>query len=130
MTMKTVIAVEQIRTQPSHNRLNIPFSEHTPQAWWQRQVDPSTSVRMLILEEAKHHDLQDRLNRIGIQQAATPPAPPPAPMAGPAAAPAQTAASGVPTLVTDPREVELELLREEVRVLRAAVGTPPLCHIA
>lgn len=134
MSMKTVITIEAVQAPPSRRWITIPVSDRVTQGWWERQVDPSTSVRMLILDEAQTHGLVDRMGRIGMPAASAPQPAAPAPVApvtppAQTAAPAATAAAGHPTLLTDPREVELELMREELRVLRQEAGAPPLFRI-
>lgn len=156
----TVITVQQIRTQPFRKRITVPLSDLTTQAWWDRQVDPSTSVRLLILEEARNHGLVDRMNRIGTPAQAAPTTATTMPQGptvvpNPTAQPKSTAASGspltaVPTAATGPsvssvtavpplgqpsavpdaRDIEIQLLRTQLDNLQRAFSAPPLFHVA
>jgi len=46
-------------------RVSIPEIDSLAHAWFEAQVDPSTSVRMLIHEEVKANGVVDRLARHG-----------------------------------------------------------------
>ncbi|ROR76095.1 hypothetical protein SAMN06295974_3757 [Plantibacter flavus] len=134
MSLTTInITVREGRVPPVRKRINIPASDITTQTWWENQVDVSTSIRLLILEEVKRHGVVDRLNRIGTDAMATHTAPAAAPrvtvVTGAAATPAPAAATTTPaTPASAPvmsRDEELDLLRAENTILRSVIGPVP-----
>ncbi|WP_311245401.1 MULTISPECIES: hypothetical protein [unclassified Microbacterium] len=81
-TTNISIRVTQRTSEESvRRRVSIPPSDSVVLDWWDTQVDPGLSVRLLIHEEVQAHGLVDRMNRIGAS-------------AAPQTAPAATAAAG------------------------------------
>lgn len=52
-------------TESVRKRVSLPASDQVVLDWWDGQLNPSLSVRLLIHEEAKQHGSVDRVNRIG-----------------------------------------------------------------
>lgn len=146
----TVITVQQVAVPPTRRHVRIPGSDRATQTWWEMQGDPSTSVRLMILEEIKNHGLVDRVNRIyaQAQPASVPTAMPGRPTAvpNPPAQSAAPAAAGPSTLpfpsaphaavpgqaapLADPRDIEIDALRAEIQLLMGLVTSPPLFNVA
>jgi hypothetical protein len=61
------IRITDSRSEPVRKRVSIPQSDLATHEWWEAQDDPSTSVRLLILEEMRANGPVDRVTRPGIQ---------------------------------------------------------------
>lgn len=122
--MRIEIDINDARVEPVRRQVRIPRTDHMTQAWWNRQGDPSASVRLLILEEAKRNGLVDKVTHL-ISAPVTSPAPTAATHSGPTAVPNLSVAPAPVSNTTpqlDPRDLEIELLRAEVNVFRDAFG--------
>jgi hypothetical protein len=146
MSATTITIRVTDRVEPVRKRINIPADDIGTLNWFDAQRDPSTSLRLLILEEARVHGYVDRVIRTGTQLRTAAPAAAPAPPAGvPTATPAgpltavfTTATQNLPTVptgptavpnpapvsvpVTDPRDNEIALLKDQLTKLRQAVS--------
>jgi hypothetical protein len=63
------IRITDSRAEPVRKRVSIPQSDHATHEWWEAQDDPSTSVRLLILDEMRANGPVDRVTHPGIQTA-------------------------------------------------------------
>lgn len=127
------------RAEPVRKRVTIPESDVGTQNWWNAQRDPSTAVRLLILDEVRKYGYVDRVNRTGARlhivgtgsvstPAAAPastspagPAPSPAPPVSPVSAVPPVAPAAAPPVI-DPRDSEIQLLRDQVQRLSNALS--------
>ena len=90
-----VTASAASQATPGRKRLLISEDDHVSLEWWDAQVSPSPSVRLLILEEAAKYGAVDRITRTGSQQAS----------AG----------------VADPRDIEIATLKIELANMRESL---------
>jgi hypothetical protein len=61
------IRITDSRAEPVRKRVSIPQSDHATHEWWEAQDDPSTSVRLLILDEMRSNGPVDRVTHPGVQ---------------------------------------------------------------
>lgn len=49
----------------SRRNVSLPLSDYLAIAWWDAQMDPSASVRLMIHDEIRLHGTADRVTRMG-----------------------------------------------------------------
>lgn len=67
MSTNINIRITDSRPEPVRKRVSVPQSDLATHEWWAAQDDPSTSIRMLILDEMRANGPVDRITRPGTQ---------------------------------------------------------------
>ena len=75
VTVRKSVPASWAKPESVRKRVSIPPSDLLVLEWWDAQVDPSTSIRLLIHEEASTNGVVDRMNRIGASIPAETPEP-------------------------------------------------------